>query len=394
MEQGDKTAAGIKKRDAENLYDNSLKILRKLQLPNGGCMATPLGKRYPYIYPRDHSFCVLGLLSAGMHKQARKGLDFILSAELETGAFPQRYDMEGNDASYKPVQLDGNGLILYSLARYISETGDRKFMARHRERTKKAVKYIRGNLEQEHSLLFTPNSVHEFPPMEEGLEVWANAVCCAALRECGLVFSVPSWEKLSVRIRQGIEKYLWNSRVRDFAKVIRVRQSSSADIDPDSCKIGIPEFGILPDSDIRVRDMVRRNVKALWNRDLGGICRYPKYEGRNNGGWGPWPHFTLMFCNHYIRLRDRRNADKYLNWVLNTAYRNELPEHMSTAAEFEEYVTDFTEAGIIRKDRMVMIENARKHPMFRKGVAYIAIPLSWPHAEFIRTWKLYKKTFT
>ena len=40
-----------------------------------------------------------------------------------------------------------------------------------------------------------------------------------------------------------------------------------------------------------------------------------------------------------------------------------------------------------------MIENARKHPMFRKGVAYITLPLAWPHAEFIQTWSLYRKTF-
>jgi GH15 family glucan-1,4-alpha-glucosidase len=38
-----------------------------------------------------------------------------------------------------------------------------------------------------------------------------------------------------------------------------------------------------------------------------------------------------------------------------------------------------------------MIENTRKHPMFSKGIAYITLPLAWSHAEFIRTFNLYKK---
>ncbi len=306
MEQGDNTPPGVNKRDAEELYENSVKVLKSLQLPNGGCLATAPGKRYPYVYPRDHSFCVLGFLSAGLHKRARKGLDFILASEMEGGAFPQRYDRNGRDASYKPVQLDSNGLILYSLSKYASKTGDREFLAKYKERVRKAVSYMKNNLEETHNLFYTPNSVHEFPPMERGLELWANAVCCAALRECSEHFRVPSWGRLSDRVRQGMEKYLWNSRTKDFAKVIRVKESSSVDIDPDSCKIALSEFGVFPDTDERIRSMVRRNEKALWNRELGGICRYPKYEGRNNGGWGPWPHFTLMFCRHHIRLGNKK----------------------------------------------------------------------------------------
>ena len=30
---------------------------------------------------------------------------------------------------------------------------------------------------------------------------------------------------------------------------------------------------------------------------------------------------------------------------------------------------------------------------YKKGKAYSVLPLAWPHAEFIRTWNLYKKRF-
>ena len=59
----------------------------------------------------------------------------------------------------------------------------------------------------------------------------------------------------------------------------------------------------------------------------------------------------------------------------------------------EEFVSDFEQAGILRKDRRLMVKNAKKNPMFKKGIAYITLPLAWPHAEFIRTWNLYKAVF-
>ena len=100
-----------------------------------------------------------------------------------------------------------------------------------------------------------------------------------------------------------------------------------------------------------------------------------------------------MLSRYFIRTKNKKKADQYLNWILKYSYENLLPEHISTVKEFEEYVTDFSEAGLLRKDRRVMIENTRKHPMFSKGIAYITLPLAWSHAEYIRTFNLYRKEF-
>ncbi len=373
-------------------------MLKKVQLRNGGCLATPKGERYPYVYPRDHAICILGFLSAGLKKEAKKALKFVLDGQLDNGSFPQRYDTVGNDASYKPIQIDGTGLIIYAFTKYIEATDDEEFLNTYWSKIQKAVNYIKQNFHEDKNLVYTPNSIHEFPPMEQGLEIWANCACCAAVRElCELAKKCKKngqeWVELSHKIQSGIEKYLWNSRVNSFVKLIRLKESSSVDTDIDASQLALCEFGVIPDSDKRMKSTIKRMEKELWHKKLGGLCRYHKYEGRNNGGYGPWPHFTLMLCSHFIRLKNKREADKCLNWVLKTAYKEMLPEHISTVAEFEEYTTDFTEAGLLRKDRLVMIENAKKNPMFKKGIAYITIPLAWAHAEFIRTWNLYKKTF-
>ncbi len=393
---------GIDKEKAERIYRKSIEVLKQVQLPNGGCFATPVGERYPYVYPRDHSIITLGFLSAGLYERAKKALNFILkcdSCAKSSGAFPQRLDRHGRDASYKPVQIDGTALVIYSLAKYVDLTHDTDIVTENWERIKKAAAYIIRHIDKEKGLVYTPNSIHEFPPTEEGLEIWANCACYAALRSIGemskklKINHYRMFMRNAKKIRKGILKYLWNNREKIFIKNIRVRESSSVLLDSDASEYGIAEFGVLKDSDKRVISTVKRIEKDLWHKKLGGICRYPKYRGRNNGGWGPWPHFTLMICKHFIKLKDRKNADRYLQWVLDISYNDLLPEHIAEVKEFEEFVSDFKEAGILRPDRLVMIRNARRNPMFKKGIAYITTPLAWPHAEFIRTWNLYKEVF-
>jgi GH15 family glucan-1,4-alpha-glucosidase len=388
----------IDKKKAESLYRNSVRVLKKVQLRSGGCLATPKGERYPYVYPRDNAVCIMGFVSAGMLKNARKALDFILRTQLPSGAFPQRVDTDGKDASYKPIQIDGTALNVHALSAYVEASGDIEYAREKWETVELAVEYIIKNKHPEKDLVFTPNSVHEFPPMEEGLEIWANAACLAALdKACWLSRELrmerPRWVESSNAIRNGIKNYMWNSRLKSFIKTIRLRESSSVETDADSSCLALCDLGVFPDSDPKMVSTIRRIESNLWNRDLGGLCRYQKYQGRNNGGWGSWPHFTLMLARHYIRMRDRKKSDLLIKWVTGIAWKDELPEHIATSKEFEEYVSDFEQAGILRKDRLVMIKNARKHPMFRKGVAYVTLPLAWPHADFIRTWNLYKEVF-
>ncbi|MEF8848064.1 MAG: glucoamylase [Candidatus Thermoplasmatota archaeon] len=396
---------------AEKIYQGSIKVLKKVQLKNGGCIATPEDERYPYVYPRDHAMITRAFISAGLYNRAKKALDFVFSTKTDKNAFPQRIDTNGEDASYKPVQIDGTGLTLYTFCNYIEETADYDFGLKYFSRARKAADYIidsfyenvEGKYEKrKHNLkmplVYTPNSIHEYPPTEKGLEIWANCTCCAGLNSLSEISKRigqvnKKYRSYAKKIHKGILNHMWNPRLNSFIKTIRVRESSSVLLDPDVGEYGIAEFGLLKDDDKRVVSTVSNIEKNLWNKDLGGICRYPKYEGRNNGGWGPWPNYTLMLCRHYIRRGNQDKADKYLKWVLDISYDNLLPEHVSTVDEFEEYVSDFKRAGLIREDREKMIENARSHPMFDEGIAYITLPLAWSHAEFIMTFNLYKKRF-
>lgn len=375
-------------REAEKLYTKSVKLLKKFQFRSGAILASFPKSRYPYIYPRDHSICIIAFIEAGLIKRAKKALNFIFKTQNKNGSFPQRINKKGKDRSYKPIQLDNTSLVLYAFAKYIKQTNDKDFVKKYRKKIRRSINYIKSQRHKK-NVFFTPNSVHEFPPYEEGLEIWANAVCYSALKELEDI-GIDTRVNLK-KLKDSIEKHFWNGKY--FVKNIRLEESSSVVIDIDSSTYALADFGVFKDDNEKIKKTVKEIEKELWHRRLGGICRYKKHVGRNNGGWGPWPHFTLMICRHFIRLNQRKKADKYLNWVIKIAYKQKLPEHISTKKDFEEWVKNYKSAGILRKDREIMIKNIHKNKLFKRGLAYSVLPLAWPHAEFIRTYNLYKRVF-
>ncbi|MFH1590770.1 MAG: glycoside hydrolase family 15 protein [archaeon] len=393
------TKMNLDHRHARKLREKSIEVLNELQNKNGGCFASPPGARYPYVYPRDLAIVILGFIEAGLMDRAKSALSFVFRSQRSDGAFPQRLDAEGGDASYKPVQLDSVGLILIAFACYARATRDGRAISRWWSKAERGVKYLRAQHDPAGSgLLISMNSIHEFPPIERGFEAWANACAWAALTELAALGDHlgrrrPSWVHAAEQIKVGVEKRMWNPRFKTFVKVIRLREENSVHIGPDASVYALADFGMFSDDDPRIVSTVKLIEKKLWHPTLGGLCRYPEWVGRNNGGWGPWPHFTLMLCRHFIRRGDKARAVKYLDWVLSVADRNLLPEHISTVKDFSAYVTDYTSAGLLRQDRSVLVRNALKHPAYKKGIAYVTLPLGWPHAEFIITYALFRKRF-
>jgi tetratricopeptide (TPR) repeat protein len=383
----------------EELFEESLKFLESLQLENGGCLATNVQEKYPYIYPRDHAFCTLAFVAGERYTNAKKALEFALKGQnVRDGSFPQRWDQLGKDASYKPVQIDATALMLYALAKYVQSTSDVGFAENNWEKLAKAVDFINSRIVASKNLVSTPSSIHEFPPLEHGYELWTNSACCAALTELSKVADIIKvrYEPLDADniIKEGILSYLWNSRLKTFIKNIRVKESNSVVLHPDASLAAVSYFDVFPASNDRVKSTISYIESNLWHKKLGGICRVPKEHSFAVGGWGPWPFFTLLLAEHYTKLGDKERASFYLSWVVNIAYNNQLPEHVSDKEEFEHSEADFKDAGLLRKDTMTRLENAKKHPAYmQKGVAYITVPFGMPHAEFVVAWQNFKQRF-
>ena len=396
----------MKEKEAQRLYKNSVEILKKNQHKKGGFYASPPGTRYPYVYARDHSVDTLGAISAGQMSQAKKALKFMLESQKPNGEFAQRYDTDGNDRSYKELQIDGNGLTLYALGEYCSVNGN-DLAREYWETACKGADFIIQNINDEVGLVHTINSIHEYPAYEQGFEIYANAACAGGLRRMGeLEKSLRKGKKYARaarKVEKGICDALWSERRQSFLKNIRIKDKDSKPLGYDPYSSIVSEvdaalyapayFGCIKEDDPKTMNTVERIHNELWDAELGGLNRYPEPWNRNNGGYGPWCHFTSMLSRHYSAVGERQKANLYLSWVVNTAYKDLLPEHISTQERYYLWEEDYSNAHIMRDDKKVMMDGIKNHPMWKKGLAYVVIPLIWPHAEYIMAYNDYKKAF-
>lgn len=397
-------------KKAEKLYKQSIKILKENQHENGGFYASPPGTRYPFIYPRDHSIVIISSIACNEFEMAKKGLDFILNAQKPSGEFSQRYDTDGNDASYKDLQIDGNGLILYALGEYFKKNGanDIDFFKNHWKSIEKAVSFILINKNDDVGLIHTINSIHEYPAYEHGFEIYANSACYAGLFSAisigeALGRQVSNWKKEAEELKNAILTRMYSPRRRSFIKCIRVKDKNSNPIGCDAFASSVNDidvvgfapayFGLIDHSDNRNITTVKQIHKELWDKEIGGLNRYPEHWGRNNGGYGPWIHFTCQLASHYITIGDQNMAELYLGWVVFMAHDYKLSEHISTIERFELWFEDYTNAKLLRDSKLTMIENIKSHPKWSEGLAYVTTPLIWAHADYIQAYIKYKNTF-
>ncbi|MBN1941240.1 MAG: hypothetical protein JW772_03600 [Candidatus Diapherotrites archaeon] len=387
-------------KKSEALYSKSKYVLRKVQLKSGGLSASPKGTRYTYVYTRDHAIMIPAMLQAGIEEEAKKAIDFALEAGKGYGLYPQRFNFRGKEASYKPTQVDATGLVLIAIGKYYRKVRDKKFLKKNWKQLEKHAKAIIKNIDKKRGLVYSPNSIFEFPPLEAGLDAWVNSICYAALREMFFLGKQLGknrviYKKNAEKIKKGILQHMWNARTKSFLKTIRVGYSSSI-VETDASDYALSYFGVLPDTDKRIISTYRRIERELWHTKLGGICRCKKEWGRNTGGFGAWALYTLMGARHFIARGNKKKADKYINWVLSHNDNLLIPEHITTKRDLLEYERDYTSAGLLqtRPDIQLMIRNSKRQKRYRKhGYAYSVTPLAWSHSEFILTWNAYKKKF-
>ena len=379
------------KKELGNLRKKSLEVINSVSLKNGGIMASPPEARYPYIYPRDLSLILRVLNELGEYERVKRSLDFLLKAQRETGEWAQRYDTKGNIASYRPPQLDCNGLVLYMLRLYYESTGDEKFLEKAWNPINQGMEFIKEHYLPEERLLYSLNSIHEWPPMEAGFDVWVNITCYSGIRssykiasQLGKEDKAEEWRDLARDLWIGISKKLIDEN--RFIKLEDHRRISDADISEMAPYI----TRCVGTNETVMRNTVKYIEENLWDPELTGISRYmEKYgkPGRNNGGYGPYSMYTGWMAQYYLDADKIDKAEKYVKWFLQYNRGGLIPEHVSTKKRFMEWKKEAIEVGrygsVGRKEEAQRVLASEE---YKKNLVYWVVPLTWGHAEYLKTY--------
>ncbi len=372
-----------------NNIKKSVEIIRKLQIRNGGILATPLQGAYPYIYVRDAIIMCKALNRTGNVKASEKFYSFMnkFSKISHYKDIFHRYDQYGNPSATRKNQKDNLGLILHGIYDTYAYNKNKEFIKRNWNLIKGCCDIIFNSIKD--SLVYTETSLHEFFRLENGYEIWTNCACCRGLYDASEMAKIlkkwdeaKKWERKAKKLHKNIKIKLFNKKTRLYIKSEKYPHIT------DIAQISPFYFGLEESKEI-LRNTLGHIKRTLWYSECGGFRRFRKFEVVKDwhwytGGSGGWCVFTSWMARFYRILNDKENFDLCEKWLEKTASRTKgiLPEHVTTKKEYMLWKKNEIEFN--NRTLEGIKESEKLNKKFKdKNIFYWAIPLGWAHAEYI-----------
>lgn len=339
---------------------------------------------YSYMWPRDGAFVTAALDEVGDRHAARKFFEFATSVLSDDGYFMHKYRPDQslgsswhpwivNGKTELPIQEDETALVLWALWEHYRVTKDLEFVeSLYHSFIKPAGLFLMSHRNPYTGL---PKPSYNLWEENFGIHTFTAAATygglMAASRFAGILGKTRSETNLShtaEEMRTAILKHCWDEEGGFFYRTLSVADDGQLSHDnaiDSSSAYGVMAFGVLPTDDERLV----RSFKAMETRltipGVGGLARYENdqyFRTTQNVTGNPWFITTLWLAQFYIaRAKNEADMEKVkdiFQWVVNYA----LP------------------SGILSE---------QIDPTHREPVS--AAPLTWSHAEYVRTVILYLK---
>ena len=371
-----------------NLVKKSTKIIKSLQLENGGLLATPKIGAYPYIYPRDAVIMTKALNRTGLVKRSEKFYYFInkIANVARYEEVFHRYNINGWPCVTRIDQNDNEGLVIHGIYDTYLHNKKHVFL----EDTWMLVKQIVGLIKDysKTGLVTTKRSIHEFYRLEHGYDIWVNSACCRGLYDAAEIARLMNrdkeaqeWYDRAERLEKNIKKRFFDKKLKVYMKNLRFKGV------PDTSQIA-PFYFEIEDSKLLLKNTLKYLKENLWHNEVGGFRRFRKFEIVEDwhwysGGSGSWCVLTAIMARFFKKAGDKKSYRECSNWLDKVASRTNglLPEHIATKYEYEDWKAHEVEFNQRVINGTKQAERLAKR--FKEDLIYWAVPLGWSHAEYI-----------
>ncbi len=367
----------------------SIEVLKKLQLKNGGILATPLNGAYPYIYTRDGVIMTKALNCVGLHKNSEKFYYYmkkILKLDNYKEVF-HRYNANGLPCVTRKKENDNAGLLLHGIYDTYLHNKKETFIENMWPIVEKVAEIIIFN--SKFDLIKTERSIHEFFRLENGYEIWANCACWRGLKDAIIIADhlghsdkSKKWKNKLKKIENKINKKFFNKKLGIFVKNLKYQNI------PDISQLAPFYFGLSNSKEI-LRKTMNYLKKHLWDKEIGGFRRFRKFEICEDwhwytGGNGSWCPFAAWGARFYGKLGEKKLQKECIQWLHKIASKSNglLPEHIATEEEYEDWKNHEIEFNTRIINETKKAEKSVKNFKDKK-IVYWATPLGWSHAEYI-----------
>lgn len=369
-------------------YKQSLLIIHSQIDHNGGILAANdtdiidfARDTYSYVWPRDGALVSSALMHAGHAGAAARFLGFCSRVISPNGYLRHKYNPDGSLAStwhgyvqdgkpVLPIQEDETALVIWALGEYfdlyqrIEETAPF-----YRSLVTRPADFLLNYVDQRTGL-----PLPSFDLWEErwGVHSFTVAAVIAGLRAAGKLAGEFGETERAARYMAGAERMLdgarvvlWNEREQRFARTASPSATGyTLDMTVDSSLFGMVLLGMLEPDDPQAVSTLQQVKDRLWvQTDVGGLARYENdyYQQVDSRDLArvpgnPWFVCTMWLARYQLqRARTREELAPGLE-LLEWAATRALPS--GTMAE-------------------------QLHPYTGEPIS--VSPLTWSHAEYVRT---------
>ncbi len=336
---------------------------------------------YSYMWPRDGALTVLALLEASEYSVSKRFFKFCNDVQEQDGYLMHKYRADRSlGSSWEPfidhgqvrlpIQEDETALVLHALWKYYEKTKEIEFIEQHyADFIHRAGMFLADYIDKETGL---PKESYDLWEEKFGSStftastVYAGLVAAAAFADLLGKHSYGHYFTTTAEsVKNSIIEHLYVPEINSFCKLLELKETGNIydnTIDMSSV-YGVFAFGILDVNDLRVKASIKTIEDLLVNKDgIGGVPRYvgDKYFTEEGGKPNPWYICTLWLAQYYIMtatsLVELSRVHYYFDWV-------------------EKYTP---KAGAMSE---------QLH--FGNGAQLSATPLSWSHAEYVKTVHMY-----
>jgi GH15 family glucan-1,4-alpha-glucosidase len=332
---------------------------------------------YSYMWPRDGAMTVMTLLRVGEYNISKHFFKFCNDVIEPDGYLMHKYRSDRSLGSSwhpfvrdgqpsLPIQEDETALVLVALWEYYEKTKDIEFIEMHYNTViRRMAIFLTDFIDAETGL---PLPSYDLWEEKHGTSTFTSATVYAGLvagSKFAKLFEKENDEQLFIekaeKVKQAILTYLYDENLGMFVKHINKKNGEyTYDKTIDMSSIyAIFNYGVLPLNDERVtKSIATIEEKLRINTGIDGVPRYEhdRYYMQVDGTPNPWYITTLWLAQYYARTakssEDLIIVENWLSWVVT---------HSPLSGVLSEQLHPFT------------------------GEQLSATPLTWSHAEYVRT---------
>jgi GH15 family glucan-1,4-alpha-glucosidase len=336
---------------------------------------------YSYVWPRDGALVSSALMHAGHAGAPERFLAFCARVVSPHGYLRHKYNPDGSLAStwhgyvhngqaVLPIQEDETALVIWALGEYfdlyrrIEETAPF-----YRSLVTRPADFLVSHVDQSTGL---PLPSYDLWEERWGVHTFTVAAVIVGLRaasrlatEFGETERSGRYLAAAERMLEGARAVLWSEEKQRFARMATPDPSGyTLDMTADASIFGLALLGALPADDPQVVSTLEQVESRLWvQTDVGGMARYEndyyhqvEKKDTTRVPGNPW-FICTMWLARYRLQRARTQEDlapglKLIEWAAERAFPS------GTMAE-------------------------QLHPY--TGEPLSVSPLTWSHAEYVRT---------